>query len=435
MELLKEVFKRGVMPALGCTEPIAIAYAASVAMQSLKEIKGVSVLPRIDEIFITLDPGVFKNAAGVCIPRTEGMRGAKIAAALGAIISRPGPKLEVLANVERMDIEAANEILPMVEIECDPEHDSLFISVLIKTDAGEVQVVIQESHTNITTIRIDGRDIKTLDLQKRDDGDVADFHGELRRQTIASLVEIAKKITESDRAYIREGVTMNLALAERGRNLGKFGSTIWAQVQDESDIFLTTKAIVACATDARMSGEDLPAMSSGGSGNQGVITILVPWNVGLKKGVAEATIEESIALSHLLNAYVKQYTGELAPICGCAVSAGLGAAAALAYQMSGGDLRTIGNAINNILGGANGLICDGAKNGCTLKVVSSADFVIMAGLFALDGKTVDENDGVIGNTPEQSIANLGRLCDEGLGLADGTIIRIILSKGRRPKGM
>jgi L-cysteine desulfidase len=189
--------------------------------------------------------------------------------------------------------------------------------------------------------------------------------------------------------------------------------------------------MTAAAADARMAGMSYPVMSSGGSGNQGIVAILVPYNVGRHFGVAEERIVKSICLSHLLNSYVKCYTGDLSPICGCAIAAGVGAAAAIVYQQAGKDLAKVTLAVNTLISDLGGMLCDGAKGGCALKVVSSADAAIRAAYMALNGHGITSVEGFVGRTAEETIWNLSRISDVGMAKADDTMIEIMMEKGTR----
>jgi L-cysteine desulfidase len=190
--------------------------------------------------------------------------------------------------------------------------------------------------------------------------------------------------------------------------------------------------MTAAAADARMAGMSYPVMASGGSGNQGVVAILVPYNVGRHFDVPVDTVLRSVALSHLLNGYVKSHTGDLSPICGCAIAAGVGAAAAIVYQQAGKDLARIGLAINTIVSDLGGMLCDGAKEGCALKVVSSTDAAIRAAYMALNGHGVTAIEGFVGRTAEETIRNLSRISDVGMAKVDDTMIEIMLEKGAAP---
>ena len=180
------------------------------------------------------------------------------------------------------------------------------------------------------------------------------------------------------------------------------------------DMFYRTKLRVASAVDARMAGMSQAAMTSGGSGNQGIVAMLTPYIVGREMAIDADRIIESIAVAHLVNAYVKCFVGEISVICGCAMAAGIAAATAIVYQQASIDLKRIAFAVNNVIGDLGGLICDGAKPGCTMKAITAVDTAIRSGLMALRGFGLSVDDGLVGLNIEDSLRNLGRITLEGM---------------------
>lgn len=195
------------------------------------------------------------------------------------------------------------------------------------------------------------------------------------------------------------------------------------------DVFYRVKTSVAAAVDARMAGVPHAVMTSGGSGNQGLLAVLTPTLVGRERGTDEGRIIESIAIAHVLNAYVKCYLGQLSVICGCAIAAAIAAAGAVVYQHVGIDIPKITHAINNVIGDLSGLICDGAKPGCSAKTVSSVDAAMRSAFMAVEGFGLSTEDGVLGRSAEESIRNLGRITLEGMLQVDRTVVDILAGKG------
>jgi L-cysteine desulfidase len=256
----------------------------------------------------------------------------------------------------------------------------------------------------------------------------------LKRCTLKDLVRHAERMDAQDEAWIRKGVEMNLAAARQGMKLKKVGFYLQDLMRKGyllDDVFASSKILTACATDLRMDGRAVPVMSSGESGNQGIVAILVPWNVGQAFRVPDRTVLRSIALSHLLNAYVKLFTGGLAPICGCAIAAGVGAAAAIVYQRNGKDIPGLTLAVNNVISDLGGMLCDGAKSGCALKVVSSTDCAIRSAYMGLHHYGITEQEGFVGRSAEETIQNLGRISSVGMAAVDPTIVDIMLDKQAR----
>jgi L-cysteine desulfidase len=249
--------------------------------------------------------------------------------------------------------------------------------------------------------------------------------------SFAQLAAMLDEIGEEELAYLKRGVEMNLRVAEAGKQLTKVGHYVEELVRKGfllADVVSSSKILTASASDARMAGLSYPVMSSGGSGNQGIVAVLVPYNVGLFFGIPEERILRSIGLSHLVNAYIKCHTGDLAPICGCAIAAGVGAAVAIVYQQAGADLHKIDLAVNTIISDLGGMLCDGAKGGCALKVVSSTDAAIRAAYMALDGHGITEEEGFVGRSAEETIRNLSRISEVGMSLVDRTMLGIMLEK-------
>lgn len=248
------------------------------------------------------------------------------------------------------------------------------------------------------------------------------------------IVTTSAFAAEHRRRFLNEGVRMNLAMAERGRSMN--GAAVQLRHMREigvlaEDLFYRVKVPVAAAVDARMAGVPAPVMTSGGSGNQGVFAILVPHLVGQERGIAEDRILESIAVAHVLNAYVKCFLGELSVVCGCAVAAAVAAATAIVYQHEGIRLDKITSAVNNVVGDLSGLICDGAKPGCSMKTVSGVDAALRAAFMAIEGFGIAAADGLLGHSAEQSIRNLSRITLEGMFPVDPTLVTILQEKAAR----
>jgi L-cysteine desulfidase len=253
----------------------------------------------------------------------------------------------------------------------------------------------------------------------------------LKGLKIADLVDLAENIDEDDYAYLKQGIEMNLTVSQAGLHIKKVGyylDDLMRKGYLMDDVFGSSKKMTAAAADARMAGMSYPVMSSGGSGNQGVVAILVPYNVGNFFHIDEPTIIRSIALSHLLNSYIKCHTGDLCPICGCAIAAGVGAAAAIVYQQKGKDMGKIMLAVNNLISDLGGMLCDGAKGGCALKVVSSTDSAIRSAYMAINDHGITATEGFIGRTAEETIHNLANISDIGMAKVDDTMIEIMMKK-------
>ncbi len=424
MNILSETLKHDVFPALGCTEPTAVAYAASAAGEQLEG--------RITEVHISVDPGVYKNGFAVAIPNTGGERGNLIAGVLGALIQRPDLRMEIMSGVTDDILTRAKTLIRTgkVDISCDKSKKTLHIEVFLQTDKDSARAVIEGSHTNLVKLEHNNQAVFQSE-QERDEKSDQDFRAVLRHMDVATLVDNVEQIEQSDYDYIKRGVDMNLHLCEAGRSLHRVGHYISELIdknQREDNIFSSCEVMTSSAVDARMGGLNLPVMSSGGSGNQGIVAILVPYLVGKHYNLEEETIIRSLALSHLMNSYVKCFTGDLSPLCGCAIAAGVGAAVAMVYQRAGKDMLKITLAANNLISDLGGMLCDGAKEGCALKVASSTNSAIRAAHMALNNHGITPVEGFVGNTVEDTIRHLSQIGVIGMSLANDTMLNIMIEK-------
>jgi len=422
--VLKEVLKNEVFPALGCTEPIAVAYAASVAG---KEIEG-----DFDEIHITVDPGVYKNGIAVTVPNTDGEKGNLIAGILGAFIKKPELKMEILSGVKKGMIKKAKGLIhsKKATITYNKSKTDLYIDVTLKKGKSTVQATIENGHTNLTSLKKNGKVV----LQGRSisgNSSTNRYRNLLKKMNIAELVDLLKYMDSEDYHYIRSGIEMNMKASEAGKeikNVGYYLSDLVKSGYLYDDIFSTSKILAASASDARMSGVTIPVMTSGCSGNQGIVGILVPYNVGKRLWIKEKKILQSIALSHLMNSYIKCFTGDLSPLCGCAIAAGIGATIAIVYQQKGKDLKKINLAVNNLISDLGGMFCDGAKGGCALKVASAAESSIRSAYMALHNFGITDIEGFVGKTAEETINYLNRICNTAMAKVNDAIIEIMFEK-------
>ena len=345
MNLLKIILEQEVYPALGCTEPTAVAYVASIASSKLRR--------PLERIEISVDPGVYKNGLAVTVPNTNGEKGNLIAGVLGALIRQPERKMQILDGGSAELIERAKELIRAKRgtITCDAEQRGLHIEVVVADDTSVVKAVVTGNHTNLVLLEKDGEVIFSA-APSEDVLNKFDYKKMLKGMRIADLADLAAQLDEDDYAYLLEGVRYNQKMSDQGLEIKKVGyylADLKAKGYLQDDVFSSSKILTASAADGRMDGLNLPVMSSGGSGNQGIVAILVPYNVGLWFKIDERRIVESIALSHLVNSYIKCYTGSLSPICGCSIAAGVGAAVAIVYQQAGKNIDQMTLAVNNLI--------------------------------------------------------------------------------------
>lgn len=423
MNILKEIINHEVFPSLGCTEPISCAYAAAAAAEQLPG--------PVERMEILVDPGTFKNGAAVTVPRSGNSKGNMIAAALGAVIAKSGSRMELLKEVTPSILQAAHRFIEQGALKYGCKEDEPGFRIEIRAEGGgsTVHCIISESHTNIIHLVRDGKSVINSPLHHGTNP--SGYRDILKEMELKDILREVSRVEDETRRYIRSGIDMNMAISDKGIGVKKTAFQLQKMKQEgiiAEDLLYNVKLRVAAAVDARMAGLPHPVMTSGGSGNQGVIAILVPYLVGRDRGVSPERIEESIAIAHAINSYIKCYIGELSVLCGCAIAAGIAAAAALVYQLAGIDMGKIGFAVNNVIGDLSGLICDGAKPGCSMKTVSATETTIRSAFMALHGYGLSEDDGVLGVSPEESIRNLSRVSLEGMFRVDPTVVRILQNK-------
>jgi len=427
MNLYKEVIKHEVFPAMGCTEPIAIAYAGSLAAEGIKE--------PLTDISFTVNQGTYKNGLAVNIPNTGGEKGNLIAGILGCLIARPEREMEILKEVSREQLDAAKSLIASgrAKLSVDNDCHEFYVEARVSSAGEKGTCIISGNHTNIIYRKVGNNVLVDKQNEAKEDQSLR-YREILKTMKIEEIIDIAEAIDEEDTDYLKKGIEMNINISNLGMKLKKVGFFL-LDLQKKGflldDIFSSSKIMTACAVDARMDGMAMPVMSSGSSGNQGIVASLVPYNVGKHFHIDETTILKSIALSHLLNSYIKVFTGELAPICGCAISAGIGASCAIVYQQCKRDREAITFAINNLVSDIGGMLCDGAKSGCALKVVSSTDAAIRAAYLGINHHGITNKEGFVGLTAEDTIKNLGRITLVGMAHMDDTIVGIMMKKSRQ----
>lgn len=414
------ILKGLVSPALGCTEPIAVALAAAKAREELGKIPG--------RVKVEVSSNVYKNSLGVYIPGTN-EKGLLMAAALGIVAGESALKLQVLQKINAGDIEKARAIIAEDRIIVAPlvKREGLFIRV----NADEAcEVIIEGKHDQIVSVIINGCAVVITEHREQNRTDYVMQLGTLKLTEIRKLIEA---IEPEQLDFINDGIKMNLEIASRGMEK-KYGLGLGPALENlknnsilGDDLAGRTRMLTAAAADARMSGARLPVMTSGGSGNQGIAAIVPVALTAKKFAVSEDKLIRAVALSHMINIYIKQYTGKLSAVCGCAISAGAGAAAAVAWMLGGSD-EQISGAVKNMIGNLFGMICDGAKASCSFKLSTASGEAIIAAMLALNGTIISEQDGIIFPTAEETIMNMGEICVKGLQVADQTILDVMMKK-------
>ena len=432
------LIKKEVKPALGCTEPIAVALAVAKAIEIIEDrcpcCKGHSEW-RMESDFnvnVAVSGNILKNGMGVGIPGT-GMVGLYIAAALGAVCGRSCYGLEVLHDIEERYIARARELVEgkKVRIELADTDRKLYVKAKVCTgDGHNASALIENDHDNIVETCFDDNILASSG--KSDDGSASQKETKDYGLTVKEIYEFAKTVDFEDIRFILESRDLNLTLADEGLkgDYGlKVGKTIYCSKHRDvfgNDFMSCAMSLTAAASDARMAGCTLPAMSNSGSGNQGITVTMPVIAYAIKHNTGDEALARALVLSHLVAIHIKGYLGKLSALCGCVI-ASTGSACGLVY-LKGGSYEAVCSAIKNMIGNITGMVCDGAKVGCAMKVASGVASAIQSAVLALDGRCISENDGIIEKDIEKTIRNLGQIGSVGMQSTDNMILDIMVCK-------
>ncbi len=432
MYTIKDILRIEVAPALGCTEPAAVALCTAAAKSLIKN-------DEVEHIELWVDANVYKNGMGVAIPGAHGAYGIDLAAVLGVIGGNPELKLEVLDTINESLIKAAKKFVEekKISIKIVEEKKGIFIKCILHTKKITAEAVIQNIHNNLTSLKLNDQEIDNhplLSTTKQSKNELSKLEDWLKQKGLEELVLLLDELDNEDLAFIEDGLNYNLKLANYGLTfgiglgVGKTMERLTIEGLLKKDMILSARILTSAAADARMAGVKLPAMSSGGSGNHGLTAILPIWSIKDYIVIDDnKKIFKAMALSHVITGYIKAFTGRLSAVCGCSVAAGAGATAGITYLM-GGNISHISGAIKTLIGDLAGIICDGAKNSCALKLATAAGTAVQSALFALHGINVDVRDGIIAATAEQTMKNVGKLSTDGMIETDRTILQIMIDK-------
>jgi L-cysteine desulfidase len=409
-----------VKPALGCTEPGAVALATSWAA---KHGEGP-----VKSITLRLSPNIFKNGLHAGIPGTEGGTGNLLAAALGTLKGDPEKGLMALDGVNAQDVAAAMDLVNsgVVTQMVVPDVPSVYVEAELVDESGTVTVIISGRHDRVVQVRKNGRVVKRLLEAESDSGGRLPYIEELLGEDMEGLWKLAGGLEDEEARFLLDGSRMNMEVAEQGlsRPWGLGIGFNLAALEGMDNLVHTVKAWSAAAADVRMAGGPWPVMSSAGSGNHGITAIVPPSAAARAWGKSGRELAEALALSHLVTGFIKAHTGRLTPVCGCAIAAGAGAAAAL-VRLGGGTPRQAEIAVALLLSSLQGMVCDGAKGSCALKVGTAAAEACTSALLVLQGLKDPEDQGMISSDFVVTAKNVGDFSREGLMSADSAIIRIL----------
>lgn len=416
-KLLLDILIDQVSPALGCTEPIAVALAVAKAKETLDSPP--------EKIEIKVDRNIFKNALSVGIPGTD-EKGMHIAVALALLVGKSEYNLEVLKNVTQEDVPSAQEIIKknIINVSIDEDIVGLYVDVIVANQQGKARVVIKDKHDNIVLVE---KNDEVIFAKEETTENKISLRDNIKNMSLKDLVEFVDQVDLKELDIVDQSIEMNKKIAEAGMD-SKYSQVLSQELEVSAmDCKTYVKFLTGTACYARMSGYPLPVMSCAGSGNHGLTAVLPIVAVGEKKQIDRKKIIRAVALSQLVTIYVKSYTGTLSPVCGCGVAAGVGASAGIVYLLNG-NAEQIAGAIKNMTGTLAGVICDGGKPGCAFKLSISAGAALESAMMALSDIIISSFDGIVDETAEKTIMNLGKVSTDGMVNTDKTILEIMLEK-------
>lgn len=422
-ELLK-ILKSDVKPALGCTGPISVVFATSVAKDA--------VGGTLQSLRVIMDKDTYKNSISVATPGTP-YKGVLEPAVVGALYGKSEYGLEVIKELKDWDpayVERFAQEHTTIEIDWAHKGMGIYIEAYATTDQGVGHAIVARTHDGVVL-----REANGVVLEKEEGFDSEDYSFEekkpIRAYSIRDFYEFAQEVPLEDISFLRQALKDNYALAMAGLEKGlgaRFGQG-FQQIGGEGMVN-RAKMLAAAAADARMSGEPLSAMSCGGSGNVGITASVPLIAIGEGLGKSEEDILRALALSYLLTICGKAHIGRLSPMCACALVASTGITAGTCYLL-GGDYHSIEDAIGNLVGATGGILCDGAKNGCALKLSAAVGTAIDCAQLAVAGVAIPKLDGLVGNTGDDTLSMLGRIASKGMLQTDELMCReIIIREGK-----
>lgn len=410
-----QILKEELVPAMGCTEPIALAYCAAKAREVL------GALP--ERCVVEASGNIVKNVKSVIVPNTGGLKGIEAAAAAGIVAGDAGRVLEVIADVTSEQKLQMKEYMDRTPIQVKPLETDEILDMIVTLYKGSsyAKVRIANYHTNIVLIEKDGEKLYEMGVMAAEEAQMADRS----LLNVEDIYDFAKTVDLEDvRETIGRQIEYNTAISREGLEHdwgANIGSVLLKAYGD--DIRVRARAVAAAGSDARMSGCEMPVIINSGSGNQGMTASLPVIEYARDLGVGEEEMYRALVLSNLVTIHQKTGIGRLSAYCG-AVSAGCGAGCGIAYLL-GGDYKTIAHTLVNALAIVSGIICDGAKPSCAGKIAAAVDAGILGYQMYMNGQQFKGGDGIISKGVENTIRNIGRLSKEGMKGTDKEIIQIM----------
>lgn len=422
LDLVLAEIKKEMKPSLGCTEPVAIGLAVSRTCQYLEK--------PATHLQVQMSSNIFKNAYSVMIPNA-GKAGIQLSCALGFLLSKPDNTMEIFSSIQENIVKEADKLVEEGFVEVKVISSSQFyIEVFAMNENEKSHTITVDRHDNMVFAEKDEKVLVDERVEVVAAESASGF--DITKYTVKDFLDWAEQVDVSKLAFIKEGVMMNLAVAKTGMQkkfaigIGPTLQNLIGKKQVSFDLVTTVKRVTAAACDFRMSGGNGSVMTFLGSGNQGLEALLPVAVTADYLEIPEEKMLRAQMLGLLITMYMKYHVGRLSPICG-ATLAGSGSSAGITYMLGGG-LKQISGAVQNMLGCLAGMLCDGAKGGCALKLATCAGEAVYSALYALDDSIIQDTDGIIGETVEDTIKNVARLSLEGMATVDSKIIDIMLHK-------
>ena len=431
-----KILEKEMVPALGCTDPVGVAYAAACARSFLKG--------NVLSVHGELSTNIIKNAAAVCIPRTGGKCGVGLALALGALGGDSEKGLEVLAGIDAEVLRMAEAMLERgaVTLALSDNPKKLYMKVTVTTDDGKAVTVIEDSYTNVKEIVVNGDLLFTNKHHSLSGADAETFSDDSHCAgipdslysvlSLESILAFAREVPIEQLGIIEEAIRMNVEIAEEGF-ANEYGVSLGRSIREYvangrmgEGLASTAMMWVAAATDARMAGCDMPVMSNTGSGNQGLASTIPVISIAKSLGASHEDTVRAVTISSLVTIYIKERFGLMSAVCG-AVIAGVGTSCGIVYLLGGGSAAMLA-ALKSMFGDLSGMLCDGAKAGCAMKVATCTNTGVLAALIAMDNKGIQGTDGIVGRDENQTIDNFIQIATQGMNGMDNVILDIILKK-------
>lgn len=417
------LLKSEIAPALGCTEPAAAGLCAAYAANLLEG--------PVERLELQVSRYIFKNGMNVGIPGTD-MLGLDIAGALGALSAKPERKLTVLGDVDQASKDAAITMVKekRVRVSLAETAEKIYIEAVATAGGREGKAIIAGTHTGLIFLARDGEvlldEAAAIPIATVGGGDTATYD-----VTLDEIARVVGAVPVAELVFLRELIDLNMTIAQEGLT-GDYGLKVGKSMLEgagliSGDVANYAVAMTAAAADARMAGCDKPVMSAAGSGNQGLTATVPVTAIGRKLRLPEEKVLRALALSILVTVHAKHYIGRLSVLCGCSIAAAIGACCGVILLMDG----TVGNmkaGINSMVADISGVVCDGAKPGCALKIATAVSSAIRSANMALLGVGAGSHDGIVTRDVEKTLENLGKLGNEGMSDTNEVILDMMLNK-------